>query len=406
MDLRSQIAGFSPGARSILVATFLSSFAAGSFSLLYNLYLLSLGHHADFMGLVASVSTLSTALVGPLVILWARRVRHGSLLVCGFGLQAVGGAIQATAVDPAVILLGSALTGLAFGLYWAPMPPFLAENSTPRERNALFSVNISVQLTGGILANLICGAVPAILLSRFSMGAPEAYRATLLAAPCMALLAARVMMGHVRATPVVVAAPAAPFRQSATRRNDSVGLVLLAISAVTMGVATGLTFPFLNVYFATRFDLGAEAIGRIIALGSVLSAAAALAAPALARRLSLVGAISAARAGGGLAVIALAGAWTLPVAVASYLTRNVLLQTMSALIDAFGMSAMPPALRRIQSATTSTVWHGAYAMASVIAGTLIAANGFEQPFLASAVILVANALIFVAIFRRWPLSRE
>ena len=222
----------------------------------------------------------------------------------------------------------------------------------------------------------------------------------------MALLAARVMMSHERSAQAVVVATPAPFRHSPTRRHDTVGVALLAVSAISMGVATGLTFPFLNVYFASRFSLGPDAIGRIFALGSVLSAAAALAAPSVARRISLVGAISAARVGGGIAAIVLAGAWMLPVAVASYLFRNVMLQTMSALIDAFGMSASPPSLRRIQSATTSTAWYGAYGIASVAAGVVIASTGFEQPFLLAAAILLANAVFFGVIFHRWPLNQD
>ncbi len=390
----------------MLVATFLSSFASASFSLLYNLYLLSLGHHEDFMGLVASLSTLSTAFVGPLVITSARRVSHGRLLASGLILQAVGGATQALSVEPALILVGSAIIGLAAGLYWAPMPPFLAENSTPRERTSLFAVNIAVQLAAGILANLSCGAVPALLIPQLAGDAPTAYRATLLVAPCMALLAARVMLGHERSAQLAPAGPVPESRPVPTQRRDTIGVILLAISAVSMGLATGLTFPFLNVYFVSRFSLGPDAIGRIFALGSVLSAVAVLATPSVARRLSLATAISAARVGGGLAVIVLAGAWTLPVAIASYLTRNVMLQTMSALIDAFGMSAVPSRLRRIQSATTSTVWHGSYAIASIVAGVVIARSGFEQPFLAAAAILIVNAVLFVAIFRRWPLDHD
>lgn len=390
----------------MLVATFLSSFAAGSFSLLYNLYLLSLGHREDFMGLVASTTTISTALMGPLVMTFARRISHGRLLVIGFALQAMGATILALAGNATIILIGSALTGFAYGLYWAPMPPYLAENSAPGERSALFSVNIAIQLAAGILANLACGAVPAILISRFATDAPSAFRVTLLAAPIMALLAAKVMMGRERTAMVAFPARLPPTPLVRLHRRDRLGVILLGVSAISMGVATGLTFPFLNVYFASRFDLGPDAIGRIFALGSILSAGGALAAPAVARRLSMPGAISTVRAGAGIAIIALAGAWSLPVAVASFLARNVMLQTMSALIDAFGMSAVSPSLRRIQSATTSTVWHGAYGIASVAAGLVIASRGFELPFLVAAAILFVNAALFGLIFCRWPIEHE
>ena len=71
----------------------------------------------------------------------------------------------------------------------------------------------------------------------------------------------------------------------------------MGLSALTMGVATGLTLPFFNVYFVIIHGASSETLGQIFAASAVLSTVAALAAPLASRRLGYVRAIVATRLG-------------------------------------------------------------------------------------------------------------
>lgn len=394
----------------MLVSTFLAGFGASGFQLLFNLYLLSLGYQADFVGLVASVTTFSTALSGPLVYALARRFTSGELLAAGFALQALGSAGQALSGETSRILAFAAVLGISQGLYWAPLPPFLAENSAPADRSKLFSINIAVQLAAGVAGYAVGGVGPGLLARALGAVGTEAYRGTLLvvsAAAGLAVLPA--FAARRRASP---AAGGAALRMDlgdveGARTHSSRGtLVAMSVSALAMGIATGLAFPFFNVYFVTEHRASTELVGIIFAVSAVLSTGAVLIAPAAHRHLGYVAAIALTRLGAGIGLVAMALAGGLPAAVGAFWTRNILIQVSSPLVDSFGMSAIEPARRSLQASLTSALWHGGYGATSLAAGIMIVAGGFAPAFGASAAVIFANSLFFWLYFRGWRQPAE
>jgi MFS family permease len=400
MSVAHQFQSFSPNARRILVSTFFAALGSSGFALLYNLYLLSLGYQADFIGLVASVTTLSTASAGPVAFILSKRFPLGRILTLGFLLQVVGCTGQALSGAVAGILIFSVVYGLSQGFYWAPLPPFLAENSSLAERNHLFSINIAVQLLAGILGFVAAGQAPALLGGALVMEFSGSLRATLLMATAVAGLALVPMLTLRRAFAVAEqpqpAAPRAQIEDSGQRH-----VVALGASALAMGVATGLAYPFFNVYFVTQHGATAEAVGRIFALSSVLSTIAALAAPALVARMGYVRSIALARLAAGLAMAAMAASSSLGLAVATFWLRNFALQIMAPLIDAFGMATVPANRRAVQASVTSTLWHAGYGLTSIFAGLAIVGFGFAPPFFGAAAVIIGNAVVFWLYYRHW-----
>jgi MFS family permease len=402
MSVVRQLQLFSPNAQRILVSTFFAGLGASGFALLYNLYLLSLGFHADFIGLVASVTTLSTAAAGPAAFVLSRRIPLGRILILGFLLQVIGCSGQALSGAAAGILTFSALYGLSQGFYWAPLPPFLAENSSSKERNHLFSINIAVQLLAGILGYLAAGQAPTALAGAFGMEASGSYRATLLIATSAAALALLPMLTVRRAIPANGQRRAdAPRPEHEREESAQRHVVALGASALAMGVATGLSFPFFNVYFVTQQGASAETVGRIFALSSVLSTVAALTAPALAARVGYVRSIALSRLAAGVAMTAMALSSSLGVAVATFWIRNFALQITAPLIDAFGMATVPARRRAAQASVTSTLWHAGYGLTSIFTGLIIVGFGFAPPFVGAAIVIVGSTLIFWLYYRNW-----
>ena len=399
MSVAHQIRSFSPNARRILVSTFFAGLGSSGFALLYNLYLLSLGYHADFIGLVASVTTLSTASAGPAAFMLSRRIPLGRILTFGFLLQVIGCTGLALSGATAGILAFSVVFGLSQGFYWAPLPPFLAENSSSEERNHLFSINIAVQLLAGILGYLAAGQAPSLLAGALVLEPTGSLRTTLLIATAAAGLALLPMLTVRRAIP----APGQPKTVAAVAEGEESGqrhVVALGHRPWLWG-ATGLSYPFFNVYFVTQQGASAEAVGRIFALSSVLSTAAALTAPALAARVGYVRAIALSRLAAGAAMAAMAFSSSLGVAIATFWLRNFALQIMAPLIDAFGMAAVPANRRAVQASVTSTLWHAGYGFTSIFSGLIIVGFGFAPPFMGAAVVILGNAIVFWLYYRDW-----
>jgi MFS family permease len=395
-----QLRSFSPNARRILLSTFFAGLGASGFALLYNLYLLSLGFHADFIGLVASVTTLSTAAAGPAAFVLSRRIPLGRILILGFLLQAIGCTGQAVSGAAPGILIFSVVYGLSQGFYWAPLPPFLAENSSSEERNHLFSINIAVQLLAGIVGYLAAGQAPAFLAGALMLELTASLRATLLIATAAAGLALLPMLtvGRARIADSKQRGGAPLPRRVESRHRH---VAALGASALAMGVATGLAFPFFNVYFVTQQGAGAETVGRIFALSSVVSTVAALAAPGLAARVGYVRAIALSRLAAGVAMAAMALSSSLGIAIATFWVRNFALQIMAPLIDAFGMAAVPANRRAVQASVNSTLWHAGFGLSSMFSGLVIVGFGFAPPFIGAAIVVAGNAIVFWLYYRDW-----
>src|SRR5699024_1918102 len=77
-------------------------------------------------------------------------------------------------------------------------------------------------------------------------------------------------------------------------RKNKIGLKIIALFAVAqliIGTGSGLVIPYLNLYFADRFDASTSVIGIIIALGQGATAVAMFIGPMVVKRLGEVRAV-------------------------------------------------------------------------------------------------------------------
>jgi len=151
---------FQRNARLYLISNALGGVTTGIVLLLYNLYLVSLGYRADFIGVLLLVGTLGAGLAifpagacidhfsGKAILIWS------SLLigVAGIGLFLFR--------QPIPLLVSSFVAGIGGAFLLVINAPFLTVNSTPAERPHLFSLNIALSLITTVLGKLIGGVLP------------------------------------------------------------------------------------------------------------------------------------------------------------------------------------------------------------------------------------------------------
>ncbi|MBV9228954.1 MAG: MFS transporter, partial [Chloroflexi bacterium] len=151
---------FQRNARLYLISNALGGVTVGIILVLYNLYLVSLGYGADFIGLVLFVGTVGAGIAifpagecvdrfgGKAILIWS------SLLI------AVAGAGQMLFRQPLPLLVSAFVAGIGAAFVLVVNAPFLTANSTPAERSLLFSFNIVVGLITTVLGELLGGALP------------------------------------------------------------------------------------------------------------------------------------------------------------------------------------------------------------------------------------------------------
>jgi len=181
---------FQRNARLYLLSNALSGVTTGILLVLYNLYLASLGYRTDFIGLVLFIGTLGAGLA----IFPAGYCidRYGGKLILIWSNLAVGiaGAGQILFRQPLPLLATAFVVGVATAFQLVVNAPYLAQNSTERERPHLFQLqhrrqpgnNCAGRSAGGSLAALVprsaCTYGP--LTSLHSLAAGHAGLATLL----------------------------------------------------------------------------------------------------------------------------------------------------------------------------------------------------------------------------------
>ena len=394
-DFRDAARLFSRPARLYLGAEFLMWTAHGIFSVLFNLYLVEAGASEVFVGHAISASAVGMVVAalpaGWLADRWGRR----RTLMLGAVLEAVGHLLRASTTHGSLVLGAGFVAGLGQSLFQIAAVPFLTDQSTPRERTHLFSTFFASALLAGVLGNALGGALPAAVRGLWpGLTLFQAYRVALISgalcagAGALRLLALR---GLVEPRPEH-GAPAPSSRE--TRR-----LVPIALNAALIGSGAGLVIPFMNLYFKDRFSCSSGQIGGFFSIAQVVTAAAALAAPAVARRYGKLRTAVVSELLSLPFLVTLGGERHLPVAVAAFWLRATFMQASTPLLQAFVMEVLPQELRARSSSLNNMVWNIGWAVSATTAGTIIAHFGYAVPFYMTAGLYLVAALSFYAAFR-------
>lgn len=397
-EYREAASAFSRPARLYLVAEFLAWSGHGVFQVLFNLYLVAAGFQESFVGRAISLNALGLALaawpVGMLADRWGRR----RCLVLGAAIEGTALALRVCTTDPTLIYATSFAAGVGQSMLAIAAAPFLAEHSTPRERTHLFSAFFAIALLAGVVGSMLGGALPTVGLRLPDAWRPDLlvlYRVTLLLGAGL-VLAALIPLSRLRGlkeTPHLAS-------RADSRAADARRLAPIAVNAFLIGAGAGLVIPFMNLYFATRFDCSSGQIGLFFSIAQVFTAAAALLGPAIARRYGKLRTATASELLSLPFLVTLGAESHLGIAVGAFWLRATLMQASTPLLQAFVMEALPPELRARSTSLANLVWNAGWAVSATLAGMVIERFGYAMPFYITAVLYAAAAVSFYAWFRQ------
>jgi predicted MFS family arabinose efflux permease len=179
-------------------------------------------------------------------------------------------------------------------------------------------------------------------------------------------------------------------------------LVPIAVNALMIGAGAGLVIPFMNLYFAQRFACSSAQIGMFFSVAQIMTALAALAGPAVARRFGKLRTATAAELLSLPFLVSLGAERHLEVAVGAFWLRATLMQASIPLASAFVMEALPPTLRARATSLTNLVWNLGWAASATLSGAVIQRFGYAVPFYATAALYGCAATYFYLSFRHTP----
>jgi MFS family permease len=388
---------FSIPARRFLLGEFLAWVGMGIFQVLFNLYLVQ-GHFQEaFVGRAVSLNALGVALLalpaGWMADRWGRR----RIIVGGALVDGLAQLVRATSLHPGAILAGSFISGAGQAMLAIAAAPFIAEHSSPRERTHLFSAFFAAVLFAGVIGNILGGWIPPLLLRM-----PEGARPDLLGAYRIALL---IGAGFVLAGTMPLALLRGHVEKPTQhldrrlQRADVRLLAPIALNSILIGIGAGLVIPFMNLYFARRFACSSAQIGSFFSAAQVVTAAASLLGPAIARRFGKLRTAVSSELLSLPFLVTLGAERHLGIAVVAFLFRATLMQASTPLINAFVMDVLPPELRARSTSLNNLLWNLGWAMSATLAGAVIERFGYDVPFYCTAVLYAFAAGSFFLAFR-------
>ena len=400
---RRLLRSFHRDVRLFLFAAALLGFSiSGVRSVLFNLYLLRLGHGPEVVGLANAAGWL--ALAGFSLVAGAIGTRWGSrrallagmvLLVGGTGLLPLAELVS-IAWQVAWLLASTVLVYLGLALYYVNSMTFMMGATGPRERGQAFVAQVALETLAGFAGSLIGGALPAVFAALLDVSTqdPASYRypqvlaAVLLIPGVLVLSKAR---EHRTTQP--------QERKRATGQAPYALILILTIAVMLRLAGRSAVRVFFNVYLDTELAASTGTIGAMSAGALLLSVPAALAATPLVRRWGSIRTITAAGLGMGLSMLPLALFSNLTAAGAGFIGVTACFAVTTGPMRRYCQEIVAPGWRATMSGVLMTGVGLTNAAMSLGGGYAIAIAGFRGMFLLGTALTAAGALLFWAYFR-------
>jgi MFS family permease len=375
---------FKPNARLYLVSVLLTGAAMGIYNLLFNFFVISLGHNEAFIGKLVSLNHASIIVMALLSAVLMRTVSRKWVLIGGVALTA-GSVVTMVFVPGQWVILGmSALFGGAQCLITISIAPFLMESSGDEERTYLFSTAFAMQMAAMFGGNWTGGKLPGWLMSAGLVANVEAgYKVALLVMAGLTLLGVLPML-RMRVQPLQKSEISVAMRwPEMLKQSRKMGKLVTPVLITSLGA--GLIMPFMNVFFRHVHHQTDERIGLVFAFGSLAMGVGMVAAPPLAERFGKVQLFTLSR-GLSLPFLVLLGMspW-FGLAALAYNVRIMLMNMAGPVYQNFVMDEVEPGLRPVASSMLTVGGSLGWGISSMISGWLQVNYGFGPAFVGAGI---------------------
>jgi MFS family permease len=390
-----------------LLYSLASNVGIGVFTLLFNLYLVELGHKEDYIGRWNSVNTLAMAAIAFLVGHLINRSGVWRTVTVGLVIFIVTSVLACIITQPVPLLLIGALSGAGTAFLFVPTMPFIVELTGRHERHAVAALAFSLNSLSVTVGSLLGGWMPRGLSIAFGIDAPSAvaYRYTLIVGVLLAgfALIPLLMMSaeRKRALPQDDEEPGGAHAAPVVHQPRTIRRHLIVFVAVggLMSLGAGAMFPFYNV-FLEREGASAGQIGLIFSAAGLMAAFVGLASPWVAHRMGSLKATVVIRLAPVPWYLMLMLLPNLPIAIVAHMLRTTSIN-MSWPIDSTYVSELLPARARASAFSyRSGAWNLGWSLSSLIAGKMIVERGYNVAFGAYAFFMVAAMALFYGYFAR------
>jgi MFS family permease len=392
------IRSFSKPARLFLIAVVIDGIVYSAWMLFFNLFILSQGYDKTFMGLVNSVPSIATLVLGIPLGMLSDRVGRRPAMLLGIAINMLASLLVVLAKTPELLVAASFLAGVGSTLYVNSQAPFMMKASNASNRALLFSLSFGLNTLSGTVGSLFAGTLPAIFGGIFQVAADSTLAYQL-------VLVCSIILGSCSLIPVFFIEE--PFSTVAAPENPLKSLVgilrkqvywLLFLPNLLVGIGAAILIPYMNVYFTETFQFTAADLGIMFSLSALFTGLGSIIGPRVAEKLGSKIDTVAWTQGLSLIFLLLIGfspfGW---LAMIGFLARGVLMNMANPLYSAFAMEITVPTEQGAVNSLLSISWTIGWAVGPLISGLVQDHYGFTPLFIATA-LLYGTATTLVWLF--------
>ncbi len=399
-----RLASFSRNARLFLLSTVVTGLGFSIYMLIFNLFVDSQGYSRSFLGELQSTPNLVALLTAlPAGVLVDQIGRKRAMNLANFGrLVALLGI--AFSPGPWALRVSMVLFGVAQSLWMVSAAPFMMENSTPEERNALFSANFGLQTLVGFFGTLLGGYLPTVFGQVLGVGveSPEAYAATLLSTVFLAVLAiVPVLMIEEEARPAGAEVRVRSFWPWRNLTNPRLATrIFVPNIIISMGAA--ILIPYMNLFFKETFDISDKLLGTLFAVSAVVTGVATLASPVLADRWGRIRALVFTQLTSIPFLLLIGFSGALWVSSLAFWVRAALMNMGNPLYSAFAMEQVAERERATVSGLMGMSWNIGWTIGPFVSGYMQANPeiGFQPIFVITCTLYIVAAVLERRFFQK------
>ena len=410
-EWKMKILSFNRNVKLFMLANVLLQSGLGVFMVMYNLYIKELGLPETVNGNVISMTAAAAAIMLIPAGFLSDKFGRKWMLIGGGAAGAETLFYRSFAVGETQLVAAAFFTGLFMAFVQVSGIPFLAEHSKSSERVHLFSVYFALMTLANVAGSLLGGGVSDIFQWMLAMDAVSAIRWSLFVG---ALLYTAGLFPLLRLDNM----PTPPKEKVNTRidididddglKKNLVAIFHFSFASLLIGLGSGLVVPYLNLYFANRFDASNSYIGLILAFGSAMTVVAMLIGPLLVAKVGKVKAMLLFQLLSIPFLILTAYTTSLLLASLGFLLRQALMNAGNPIQSAIAMEVVHDKYKGLANSANQVVFNIGWAtMGPIAAGLVIAFGsywGYAYAFTITSALYLISASYFYFVFGKRKLQ--
>ena len=388
--------GIGREATLIVLASSVSSFYWGVYSVIPGVFFPQVGFTEIQVGSLYSVNGITSALLGiPLSILSDRHGRRKGMLI-GIALAGSSFFIYAVTINYIHLLIASFVSGLGFGLFFPNSNALLAERTTESKRTVAFSLSFFVSTAAGTMGTLF-SVIPA-LLRAIGVSLIPSYQAV------YALTGIIFLSGLIPA--LFVKESTLSDKGLSLPRRSAGFIARFSLVNIIVGLGAGLIIPIFSLWFYIKFRYDETVLAPLNTLATLATALAGLLAPRIADWLGDVPSILLENGLGTLIMLVMPTTSSFAVLGMLFVVRQFLANMSSPIISSFYMTHVDADERAAASAISGTAWNFPNSITPAVGGYLMENVSVDLPLYMCGTSYALGVLLIYRFFFKYRKKTE